>query len=145
MAVLLHNKKVGFDYEILERFEAGLELVGHEVKSLRNKLGSLDGSYVTVRGAEAFIINMSIPAYQQNNIKNYDPERNRKLLLTKDEILKLASIERGLTIVPITVYNKGRKIKIEIASVRNKKKFDKREVMKKKDAKREIERTLKNK
>lgn len=145
MSELLRNKKVHFDYEILDRFEAGLELLGHEVKSLRLHQGSLEGAYITIRGAEAFIINMSIPPYQVNNLKDYDPLRLRKLLLTKDEIVRLGAAEKGLTIVPVAVYNKGRKIKIEIATVRGKKKFDKRETMKKKDAQREIDRTLKYK
>lgn len=143
MAELLRNKKAGFNYEILERFEAGIELLGQEVKSLRAGHGVLDAAHITVRGGEAYIINMSIPPYQPMNVKDYDPLRLRKLLLTKDEILKLASMEKGLTIVPIAVYNKGHKIKMEIASVRGKKKFDKRETEKKRDAKREIDRTLK--
>jgi SsrA-binding protein len=145
MSELLRNKKVHFDYEILERFEAGIELLGYEVKSLRAHQGSLEGAYVTVRGAEAFIINMSIPPYQVNNLKDYDPLRMRKLLLTKDEIVKLGAAEKGLTIVPIAVYNKGRKIKVEIATVRGKKKFDKRQALKKRDDQREIDRTLKYK
>ncbi len=145
MSVLVHNKKVGFNYEIVERFEAGIELLGLEVKSLRQNHGSLDGSYVTIRGGEAFLINMFIPPFQPGNTKDYDPLHNRKLLMTKAEILHLASLEKGLTIVPISVYNKGRFIKVELASVRGKKKFDKRETLKKRDANREIERTLKYK
>ncbi len=145
MSELLRNKKVHFDYEILDRFEAGIELLGHEVKSLRLHQGSLEGAYVTIRGAEAFIINMSIPPYQVNNLKDYDSLRLRKLLLTKDEIVKLGAAEKGLTIVPIAVYNKGRKIKVEIATVRGKKKFDKRQALKKRDDQREIDRTLKYK
>jgi SsrA-binding protein len=145
MSVLVHNKKVGFNYEIVERFEAGIELLGLEVKSLRAHQGSLDGAYVTIRGGEAYLINMSIPPFQPGNAKDYDPLRIRKILMTKSEILHLASLEKGLTIVPISVYNKGRKIKIELASVKGKKKFDKRETMKKRDASREIERTLKYK
>lgn len=140
MAVLIHNRKASFNYDILERFEAGIELVGSEVKSLRKGQGSLDGAYVTVRGAEAFVTGMTIPPYQPGNAKEYDPARNRKLLLTKSEILKLASLERGLTIVPISVYNSKRKIKVEIAAVRGKKKFDKRETIKKRDVERQIRR-----
>jgi SsrA-binding protein len=142
MSALLTNSKAYHDYEILDRYEAGIELLGMEVKSLRDRQGSLEGAYVTVRGAEAYIINMYIPPYQPKNAKEYDPSRMRKLLLTKDEILKLATHERGLTIVPITVYNKGRKIKVEIATVRGKKKFDKRESIKKQDTERDIKREL---
>lgn len=140
MATLAHNKKASFNYEILERFEAGIELLGMEVKSLRAAQGSLEGAYVTVRGAEAWLVGMRIPPYQPGNAKDYDPERMRKLLLTTEEIQRLASIERGLTIVPISVYNKGRKIKVEIASVRGKKKFDKRESIKKRDVERDVSR-----
>lgn len=147
MPTLLHNKKTHFNYEILETFQVGIEISGHEVKSLREKLGTLDGSYVTIRGGEAYIINMFIPPYQVNNTdESYDPRRNRRLLLTKKEILRLTEIEHqaGLTIVPISVYNNKRWIKLEIAIVRGKKQFDKRETIKKRDSDREIRRTLKN-
>ena len=147
MAALIQNKKVHFNYEILERFEAGIELFGFEVKSLRGKQGSLEGSHVTVRGGEVFLIGATIPPYQPlNTPEEYDPKRNRRLLLTKKEIAKLSGFEnkKGLTIVPMSVYNKGRKLKIEIAVVRGKKKYDKREIIKQREAKRNIERTLKN-
>lgn len=143
---LVQNKKAYFNYEILERHEAGIELLGFEVKSLKNGQGSLDGSHITIRGGEAFIIGMQIPPYQVGNTPpDYDPTRNRRLLLTKKEIITLSGEEgqKGLTIVPLSVYNKGRKIKIEIATVRGKKKFDKRESIKKRDTDREIRRTLK--
>jgi SsrA-binding protein len=140
MAVLIHNRKASFNYEILERFEAGMKLTGAEVKSLRKGQGSLDGAYVTIRGKEGFITGMTIAPYQVNNQKDYEPGRPRKLLLTKPEILKLEATERGLTIVPISVYNKGRHIKIEIASVRGKKKFDKRQSIKKRDVERDVRR-----
>ncbi len=140
MPVLIHNRKASFNYEILERFEAGLKLTGPEVKSLRKGQGALDGAYVTVRGGEAFLIGMFIPPYQVNNQASYDPLRQRKLLLTKKELNALAGIEKGLTIVPISVYNKGRHVKIEIASVRGKKQFDKRETIKKRDVERDIRR-----
>jgi SsrA-binding protein len=144
---LIQNKKAYFNYEILEKIEAGIELLGLEVKSLKKGQGSLEGSHVTIRGGEAFVTNMQIPPYQPaNTSKEYDPLRNRKLLLTKKEISALAGAEgqKGLTIVPLSVYNKGRKLKIEIAIVRGKKKFDKRETIKKRDTEREIRRTLKN-
>ncbi len=140
---LIQNKKVGMDYEILETFEAGLELLGLEVKSLRARQGSLLGSHVTIRGGEAYLISANIPPFQENNtLDSYDPRRNRRLLLTKPEIEKLASLEvkKGLTIVPISVYNKGRKVKVEIAIVRGKKMHDKRESIKKKQVDRDIRR-----
>lgn len=140
---LIENKKVGLDYEILETFEAGLELLGFEVKSLRARQGSLLGSHVTIRGGEAYLIESNIPPFQMNNTPDsYNPRRNRRLLLTTPEIHKLASLEakKGLTIVPISVYNKGRKIKVEIAIVRGKKKHDKRQDIKKRDTDREVRR-----
>src|SRR3990167_2483625 len=112
--MLIENRKAKFNYEFLEKLDAGIELFGFEVKSLRAKLGSLEGAYVIVRGNEAFLVNVYIPAYQTKNApKGYDERRNRKLLLTKKEIHDLAAAEakKGLTIVPISVYNKGRKIK----------------------------------
>ena len=107
---------------------------------------SLEGAFVIVRGGEAFLINTNIPAYQIKNAPaNYDPLRNRKILLTKKEIAELAGSEKNksLTIVPISVYNKNRKIKVEIALVKGKKKFDKRETLKKRDTDREIRREFK--
>ena len=144
--VFIQNKKAFFDYEILEKFTAGVELLGFEVKSIRNRQGSIEGAYVTVRGGEAYLLHAGIPAFQPGNTpKDYDPMRNRRLLLTKKEIALLAVNEnkKGLTIVPISVYNHGRKIKIEIAVVRGKKKFDKREAIKKRDTERDLRRTLK--
>ncbi|NLE07033.1 MAG: SsrA-binding protein SmpB [Parcubacteria group bacterium] len=143
---LIQNKKIFFNYEILEKIEAGIELFGFEVKSLKKGQGSLEGSYVTLRGGEAFVINMHIPPYQPANTpKEYDSLRNRRLLITKKEIAELTKMEsqKGLTIVPISVYNKGRKVKLEIAVVRGKKQFDKRETIKKRDTERELRRNLK--
>ncbi|MES3030919.1 MAG: SsrA-binding protein SmpB [Patescibacteria group bacterium] len=142
-ATLIANKKIGLDYEILETFEAGIELLGIEVKSLRKNQGSLLGSHVIIRGGEAFIIASTIPPYQEKNTdESYDPKRNRKILLSKAEIQKLASLEtkNGLTIVPVSMYNKGKKIKVEIAVVRGKKKHDKREAIKKHDTDRDLRR-----
>ncbi len=144
---LITNKKAGFNYEILEKYAAGIELFGFEVKSLQKGQGSLEGAHITVRGKEAFVIAMFIPPYQENNTPlDYDPYRNRKLLLNKEEIELLAKIEhtKGLTIVPISVYNKGKKIKLDIASVKGKKKFDKRETLKKRDSERDVQRDLKD-
>lgn len=143
---LVCNKKVRHDYEILDRFEAGIELRGFEVKSLRDKQCSLDGSRVIVRGGEAYLVGATIPPYQpENTPKDYDPAQNRRLLLKKKEILELAEREdkKGLTIVPTAVYNKDGKIKLEVAVVRGKKKYDKRETLKKREDKRVIEREIK--
>ena len=145
MKTLISNKKIRKDYEVRETFSAGIELFGFEVKSLKNGRGSLDGSHITIRGEEAYLINAHIPPYQPANTPSfYDERRNRKLLLQKKEILKLDSEEKkkGLTIVPLSVYNNGRKIKLELALVRGKKKHDKRETIKKKDSKRDLERAF---
>ena len=144
--VLAYNSKAHFDYEIIKKFSAGLELLGHEVKSVRNGGASLAGSYVSIRGKEAFLLGANINPYQPKNIAgNYDPRRARKLLLDKSEIEELETAEntKGLTIVPLSVYNKGRKIKVEIALVKGKKKHDKRETLKKRDTEREIRREYK--
>ncbi len=140
------NRKARFDYEILEKYETGIELLGTEVKSVRSGQMSLEGAFVIARGGEAYIINANIPPYQvKNSPKDYDPLRNRKLLLTKKEISGLSGSEKNksLTIVPLSVYNKNRKIKVEIALVKGKKKFDKRETIKKRDTDREIRREYK--
>lgn len=144
---LIKNKKAYFNYEILEKIEAGIELLGFEVKSLKKGQGSLEGAHITIRGNEAFVMGMNIPPYQVNNTPpDYDPIRNRRLLLTKKQITDLGKKEgqKGLTIVPLSVYNKGSKIKLEIAVVRGKKQHDKRETIKKRDIDREIRRSLKN-
>ena len=140
---LITNKKAYFNYEITDTYSAGIELFGFEVKSLRKGQGSLDGSYVTLRGGEAYLVNSFIPPFQEKNAPtDYDPRRNRKLLLTKQEIKILTDIEKakGLTIVPISVYNKGRVLKIDLGIGKGKKKYDKRETLKKQDTERQIRR-----
>lgn len=144
---LIEHKKARFDYEILEEFEAGLELLGHEVKSLRGKHGKLEGAHVIVRGGEAYLVGASIPPYQAGNTSpDYDPARTRRLLLTKKEIAALLQQEgqKGLTILPLRVYNKGTHLKLAIAVARGRKKYDKRAVLKERDTKREMQRSLKN-
>ena len=141
------NKKAYFNYEIGEKFEAGIELVGHEVKSVRAGRLSLDGSYVLVRGGEAFLVGATVAAYQPNNTpKEYDPVRLRKLLLTHREIGEIVGFEahKGLTVVPLSVYSKGRVIKLELGVARGKKQHDKRGSIKKREVNREIGRTLKS-
>lgn len=143
---LIKNKKAFLKYAPLEHFAAGLELLGTEVKALRARQGSLEGARVVVRGGEAFLVGMIIPPYQTaNTAKNYDPERPRRLLLTKKEIAALAVAEskKGLTIVPLEVYTKGKFVKGHIAIVRGKGKVERREDLKKRDALREAARVLK--
>src|SRR3989338_295758 len=138
---LITNKKARFNYEILDTYVAGIELFGFEVKSLKAGQGSLEGAHITIRGGEAYVVGMFVPPYQPANTpKDYDPYRNRKLLLTKKEISELVSIDQKnrLTIVPLSVYNKGPKVKLAIATAKGKKKFDKRETLKKRTSEREI-------
>lgn len=147
MATLVDNRKIHFDYEVLDKWEAGIELLGFEVKSLKKSQGSLEGAYVIVRGGEAYVMNMFIPPYQEKNTPaDYDPRRNRRLILKRDEIVKLADIEagKGLTIVPISVYNKSNFLKVSIAVVRGKKKYDKRETIKKRETDRTIRREFRD-
>ena len=144
---LIAYKKASHKYEVLEKYTAGIELGGAEVKTLRKKLGSLDGSRVIVRGGEAYIIGMTIPPYQVNNtVKGYDPARTRRLLLTKKEIRELshAEMKKGLTVIPLSMYNERRFIKVLVAVVRGKNKTDKREIIKKRDAEREVGRVLRH-
>ncbi|MFA6338471.1 MAG: SsrA-binding protein SmpB [Candidatus Paceibacterota bacterium] len=143
---LITNKKAHLNYEFLEKFNAGIELFGFEVKALRENQGSLEGAHVVIRNNEAYLVNTHIPPYQPANTpKEYDPYRTRRLLLTKKEIRHLSGVEKQqrLTIVPISMYNDGNKIKVEIAIVRGKKKFDKREDIKKRETDRDIRRSLK--
>jgi len=137
---------VGFDYSILEEIEAGLELHGFEVKSLRAGHGSLRGARVVARGGEAYLVGATIPAWQSANApKSYDPERTRRLLLNTKEIAHVSSAEgeKGLTIVPLKVYNKGHKLKLLIAIARGKKKEDKRHTIREREEKRRMRRSLK--
>lgn len=139
---LIKNDRAYLDFEILEKIEAGMELIGTEVKTLRAGRGSLKGARVVVRGGEAYLVGASIPAWQIANAGSYDPERPRRLLLNPGEIAHVASAEgqKGLTIVPIAVYNKSRKLKLEIGIARGKKKADKRQDLKKKDEERRLRR-----
>ena len=146
MANFSTNKRARFDFDILETFEAGLVLLGTEVKSIRAGRAKLEGSYVVVRGGEAFLVGASIAAFQPiNTSKAYDPERSRKLLLSQKELTRIhrETEHTHLTCVPLSLYNKKSKIKLELALARGKKKADKRESIKSRDVKREIDRTLK--
>ncbi len=145
---LLRNDKVGFDYTILEEIEAGIELLGTEVKSVRASHGSVKGARILARGGEAFLVGATIPAWQTaNTAATYDAMRPRKLLLSKKQIAQVAAAEGqdGLTIVPLSVYSSGRHLKLSLAIARGKKKQDKRQDIKKRDDARRISRTLKTK
>ena len=147
MADYVQNKKAHFDYEFLEQYEAGVVLAGYEAKSIRANKASLTGAYVIIRGGEAYLVNASISPYQvANTPKGYDPERARKLLLSKKQLaeLELGSEKQGLTIVAVRWYNNKRKIKLGIALARGKMQADKRETLKARDTKREIDRIMKS-
>jgi SsrA-binding protein len=137
---LVENKKLRMVYDILETIPAGIELEGHEVKSLRAKLGSLDGSKVIIRGGEAFLVGSYIPPYQPANTpKSYDDHRTRRLLLKKEELYTLASKEEtGLTLHPISLYNSHNLIKCDVAVCKKLQKHDKRDKVKEEIERREI-------
>ncbi|MEK7087342.1 MAG: SsrA-binding protein SmpB [Patescibacteria group bacterium] len=146
MSAFAENRKAYFDYEILEKFEAGLVLSGAEVKSIKGGRMNLTGSYVNFHNSEPYLIGASIAPYQpKNQPSDYNPSRSRKLLLNKKEIDYLIgkTKQKGLTLMPLKAYNKGRKIKIEIGLARGKKQYDKRSVISKREAARKIERELK--
>ena len=147
MMIIATNKRVYFDYEILETYEAGIELLGFEVKSIKTGRINLAGTYVVIRDNQAWLLNADIPPYQPKNTPlDYDPKRTRRLLLQKSEIKNLIgrTQERGLTLIPLKVYTKGRqqRIKLEIGLAKSRKKRDKRELIKKRDIEREIGRNL---
>jgi SsrA-binding protein len=137
------NKRAYFDYEIFETYEAGVELLGFEVKSIKSGRINLAGSYAIIRNNQAWLLNADIPPYQPKNTPpDYDSKRTRRLLLKKSEIKNLIGRvqEKGLTLVPLRVYTKGkdRKIKIEIGLAKSRKKTDKRELIKKREVEREM-------
>lgn len=144
--LLLKNRKARFDYEVLESFEAGVVLKGHEVKSLKNSGGNFTGAFISIQDGELWLKNFHILPYDKSTLEHYEPERPRKLLLRKAEIEKLSSAlsTQGTTIIPLAYgLNRGR-IKFEVGLCRGKKSHDKRNDMKQKDAKRQIQRVLKH-
>ena len=145
MEIVSTNKKARFNYEIIEKIEAGISLKGTEVKSVRNKNVSIAESYAQIKNNEVFLHNLHISPYEQGNRENHDPIRVRKLLLHKQEIKKLVSkIQlKGLSLVPLSIYLKKGKIKIELAVGRGKRLVDKRESLKKRAVDREIARVVK--
>lgn len=145
MFTVVENKKI-FQYQILEKMKAGMVLTGQEVKSIKRGQVSLSGSFVVVKREEVFLIGTTIPPYQPKNApKDYDPQRSRKLLLTKKEIKYLIGKNRqkGLTMIPLKIFLERKRLKLEFGIVKSKKKFNKREEIKKKEIKRMIQRKLK--
>lgn len=140
--VFAQNKKARHDYFIEKTYEAGLELKGTEVKSIRAGKANLKESYVTIKNGEVFVVGMHISPYKEGNIFNVDPVRTRKLLLNKREILKIGQEVqlKGMTLVPLSLYQKNGRVKMELAVCRGKKLYDKRESIKEKDIKRNLER-----
>lgn len=139
------NRRAYFDYEILATYEAGIELKGFEVKAAKNSRINLTGGYVVIRGNEAWLINVDIPPYQPANTPpDYDPTRSRRLLLHADEIRELIgkTHEKGLTLMPLKVYSKNRRVKLLIGLGRGKKRADKREAIKKRGIEREMRNAL---
>ena len=144
--LISENRRARHDYELLDRYEAGIVLTGTEVKSLREGRVTLGQAYADVRGTEAWLIGAEIAEYAQGNIANHEPTRDRKLLLKRHEIDTLLSKvrEKGLTIIPTRLYFKDGRVKLEIAVGRGKERIDKRRDLASKDAKRQIERALKS-
>lgn len=144
--IISQNKKAFHDYEITERFEAGMVLLGTEVKSLREGRANLKDSYARVKRNEVFIYGLHISPYTHATYDNHDPERVRKLLLHSSEIRKLLgkTQERGFSLIPLKIYFKDGRAKIEIALARGKKEYDKRESIKRKEENRELDRLRKN-
>lgn len=136
---LIEHKKAHLQYEIIDTFEAGISLLGTEVKSLRGGRGKLEGGRIVVRGGEAFVVGISIPAFQPSNVsRDYDAERPRKLLLHQKELhaIRAAEQEKGLTCIPLSLYNKGPYLKLKVGIARGKKKQDTRATIREREEKR---------
>lgn len=143
--IIISNRKARHEYQILDTFEAGIALRGTEVKSLRKGNANLQDSYAFVENGEVWLVGMHISPYEQGNINNHDPKRTRKLLLHKKQIRKLTGNvqEKGLTLIPLSLYFKGPHAKVELALARGKKVYDKREAVSKREAARDIAKRLK--
>jgi SsrA-binding protein len=143
--VIVRNKKARYEYHIMDTIEAGIALVGSEVKSLRAGKANLADGYASIKNGEAFLMNFHISEFKQANVNNHEPTRPRKLLLHKKEIRKLEkqTNEKGNTIVPLSVYLKNGKVKVELAIARGKKLYDKRESIARKDLERDQARKIK--
>lgn len=145
MKVVCQNRKAYHDYHIEETLEAGISLLGTEVKSLREGKANLKESYVMIKGGEVFLLNCHISPYSHGNIMNHDPVRTRKLLMHRKEIDRLGgkAVAKGYTLIPLKIYFKDSFAKVEIGLARGKRLFEKRETIKEREAKREIERAMK--
>jgi SsrA-binding protein len=145
MKIYSENKKAGFDYEVLEKFEAGMVLFGQEVKSIKTGHINLSGSYVAIRNGEPFLLGVKIPPYQPNNAgADYNEEREKKLLLNKKEINYLIGKTKvkGFSLIPLKIYDNNGRIKLEFGLARGKKKYNKKEKIRKRDVEREVNREL---
>lgn len=143
----IQNRRAHFDYQILEEYEAGLALTGAEAKTLKEGRGDISHAYVRIRDGEAWLVGANIPLYGHSSSKDYDPLRSRKVLLHKSELVSLGTkmSQSNLTLVPTKVYNKGRLIKLKLALAKGKKKYEKKESVKRKDIEREVQRALREK
>lgn len=146
MKAVTENRKAYHDYFIEDRLEAGIALLGTEVKSLREGRGNLADSYVIIKGGEALLLNCHISPYSHGNINNHEPLRTRKLLLHKKEILKLSGwvSQKGYSLIPLKLFFKGSHIKCEVGLTKGKRQFEKRESIKAREAKKEIDRAMKS-
>lgn len=144
--ILTKNRKAYHDFSVLDSFEAGIALQGTEVKSLRAGGINLKDSYADIIRGEIWLVGVHINPYEQGNIYNHDPERRRKLLMHKQEIVRLAAqvAEKGLTLVPLSVYFRGGRVKVEIGLCRGKKTHDKRDAIRERDVKREMAQAIRN-
>jgi SsrA-binding protein len=143
----IFNKKATFEYEILERIEAGVALTGAEVKSIKGSHAQLTGAFVRIIGAEAYLVNAQVYPYNYARPEGYDPKRTRKLLFHKAELIRLKSKLEGanLTLIPLSWYTKGPLVKLEVGLARGKKQYEKREVKRREDQRRELERDYRGK
>ena len=146
MEIVSTNKKARFNYEIIEKIEAGISLKGTEVKSVRNKNVSIGESYAQIKNNEVFLHNLHISPYEQGNRENHDPIRVRKLLLHKHQIKKLNGMlsQKGLTLIPLRIYFKKNRAKVEVGLAKGKKRYDKREILRRKDMERDMKREIKD-
>lgn len=144
--ILTKNRKAYHDYSVIDSFEAGIALQGTEVKALRAGGINLKDSYADIARGEIWLVGVHISPYEQGNIYNHEPERRRKLLMHKQEIVRLAAqvAEKGLTLVPLSVYFKRGRVKVEIGLCRGKKTHDKREAIRERDVKREMAQAIRN-
>jgi SsrA-binding protein len=144
--IIARNRKARYEYEVLETFEAGVVLKGTEVKSLRQGRGSLTGSHASIENGEVWLQDVNIPQYEMGNRYNHEPKRPRKLLLHKREIDRIFGkvAEKGLTLVPLSIYFTRGRVKVDLGMCRGKKAYDKREAIKKRDQARDLDQQMKN-